>query len=71
MASIGHPLVADCTYGGRDMAGLQRQALHAFHLGFAHPVDSRRLSFYAALPTDFANALDQWGIHYNEEETGR
>jgi 23S rRNA pseudouridine1911/1915/1917 synthase len=70
MASIGHPLVADSTYGGRDMAGMQRQALHAFHLGFGHPVDSRPLSFQADLPTDFANALVQWGIHYNDLETG-
>jgi 23S rRNA pseudouridine1911/1915/1917 synthase len=71
LASIGHPLVADLTYGGRELAGMQRQALHAYHLGFEHPVDSRLLSFRAAVPTDFANALVQWGIHYNGIETGQ
>jgi 23S rRNA pseudouridine1911/1915/1917 synthase len=35
MASIGHPLVADETYGAC-AAGLQRQALHAYRLAFAH-----------------------------------
>ena len=34
MASIGHPLVGDALYGGAPAAGLTRQALHAFRLGF-------------------------------------
>jgi 23S rRNA pseudouridine1911/1915/1917 synthase len=70
MASIGHPLVADLTYGGRLSAGMQRQALHAYHLGFDHPVDARALSFHAPIPIDFAQAVNQWGIHYNAMETG-
>ena len=59
MASIGHPLVADTTYGGRALAGMQRQALHAYHLCFNHPVEARELSFYAQIPIDFAEALTQ------------
>jgi 23S rRNA pseudouridine1911/1915/1917 synthase len=70
MASIGHPLVADATYGGRPLAGMRRQALHAYHLGFDHPVDARAMAFHAPIPNDFAEALMQWGIHYNEAETG-
>jgi 23S rRNA pseudouridine1911/1915/1917 synthase len=70
MASIGHPLVADTTYGGRALAGMHRQALHAYHLGFIHPIDARALSFQAPIPIDFTEALAQWGIHYNERETG-
>jgi 23S rRNA pseudouridine1911/1915/1917 synthase len=70
MSSIGHPLVADVTYGGRPVAGMQRQALHAYHLGFDHPVESYAMSFHAPIPIDFAQALLQWGIHYNEGETG-
>ena len=37
---IGHPLVADALYGGAPALGLTRQALHAFRLRFAHPVDA-------------------------------
>ena len=38
---IGHPLVGDTLYGGAPAAGMQRQALHAFRLAFAHPVTRR------------------------------
>lgn len=71
MASIGHPLVADITYGGRELAGMQRQALHAFKLGFEHPFEARTLSVHSPLPADFSNALNQWGIPYNDGETGQ
>src|SRR5918911_2634438 len=51
MASIGHPLVGDPVYGrsgkthGKILKELQfqRQALHAAHLGFTHPVTRGRL----------------------------
>jgi 23S rRNA pseudouridine1911/1915/1917 synthase len=33
---IGAPLVADALYGGRPARGMQRQALHAAELAFAH-----------------------------------
>ncbi len=64
MASMGHPLVADHLYGGQPAAGMQRQALHACHLAFVHPVTSQPLSFAADLPDDFASALVQWGLPY-------
>ena len=54
LASVGHPLLADTTYGGRAAAGLTRQALHAVRLGFAHPVTCRAMAFEADLPVDFA-----------------
>lgn len=65
MASIGHPLVADALYGGAAAAGLQRQALHAFRLAFAHPVTGLPLEFHAPLPEDMQRALVQWGLGYN------
>ncbi len=60
MASIGHPLLGDPVYGrGRtgDRAlltrlGFQRQALHAAHLGFLHPVTGEKVSFDSPLPMD-------------------
>jgi 23S rRNA pseudouridine1911/1915/1917 synthase len=52
----GHPLVSDEVYGGRPALGMKRQALHAAHLAFNHPVTGQRLSFDAAPPADFAQA---------------
>jgi 23S rRNA pseudouridine1911/1915/1917 synthase len=59
LASQGHPLVADATYGGRPALGLSRQALHATELAFAHPADGDRRSFHAPLPADLAAAWQQ------------
>jgi len=65
MASLGHPLVADTTYGGVPAAGLTRQALHAFHLAFIHPITGQALDFSAELPADMRAALGAWGLSYN------
>ena len=59
LASRGHPLVADPVYGGAPALGLQRQALHAARLRFAHPVTGSALSFDASPPADFAAAWAQ------------
>ena len=59
LASRGHPLVADALYGGRPLLGLQRQALHAAELAFAHPHDGRPMAFAAPLPADLAPAWAQ------------
>ncbi len=56
LAARGHPLVADALYGGRPLLGLQRQALHAAELAFAHPADGRPMAFAAPLPADLAQA---------------
>ena len=56
LAARGHPLVADVLYGGRPLLGLQRQALHAAELAFAHPADGRPMDFAAPLPDDLATA---------------
>ncbi|MCX7979738.1 MAG: RluA family pseudouridine synthase [Bacteroidia bacterium] len=37
---------------------MPRQALHAYTLGFTHPITSERLTFEAPLPTDFAQTLE-------------
>ena len=56
LASRGHPLLADALYGGRPLLGLQRQALHAARLAFAHPSSGEPLQFEAPPPSDFATA---------------
>ena len=56
LQSTGHPLVADTLYGGRLALGLTRQALHATHLAFTHPMTGAALAFDAAPPADLASA---------------
>jgi 23S rRNA pseudouridine1911/1915/1917 synthase len=56
LAGRGHPLVADAVYGGPPALEMTRQALHAAHLAFAHPVSGESLSFDTAPPADFATA---------------
>jgi 23S rRNA pseudouridine1911/1915/1917 synthase len=66
LAAIGHPVVGDATYGAafrtkaerlsepaRSLANaFPRQALHAYLLGFTHPVTGKKLRFESALPPD-------------------
>ena len=59
MASRGHPLLADATYGGKPLLGLQRQALHAAELSLAHPITRLPLAFACAPPADFQQAWQQ------------
>ena len=56
MAGQGHPLVGDSLYGGRPALGMQRQALHATRLSFAHPCVDQALAFEVEPPEDFAAA---------------
>ncbi len=37
-----------------------RQALHAFSLGFEHPVTGERMYFEAPLPSDFVELIEKW-----------
>jgi 23S rRNA pseudouridine1911/1915/1917 synthase len=59
LAAQGLPLVGDRVYGGAPALGMERQALHAALLGFAHPRSGERLSFESAPPSDFAHAWRQ------------
>ncbi|MDP8215808.1 MAG: RluA family pseudouridine synthase [Candidatus Kaelpia imicola] len=65
MKHYGHPLVGDSKYGrGSDLIG--RQALHAYHIKFFHPVKNIQMSFKALLADDFKNLLSKLGIaNYN------
>ena len=65
MAFKGHPLVAVGLYGVTSLAGMQRQALHAFRLAFTHPVTGEAMEFLAPVPTDMRSALDVLGLRYN------
>lgn len=60
MAYLGHPLVADGTYGGVQALGLHRQALHAKRLAFKHPMTGADMEFLSSLPPDMEAALKQF-----------
>jgi 23S rRNA pseudouridine1911/1915/1917 synthase len=66
MASLGHPLVSDLVYGGKNVEAMARQALHATRLAFVHPVTREALVFNSGPPTDFVALLECWGLSYNE-----
>jgi 23S rRNA pseudouridine1911/1915/1917 synthase len=65
MASIGHALVGDPVYGRvrpqhrelLETLGFRRQALHAAHLGFIHPVLRHALAFHSEVPADMQELL--------------
>lgn len=74
MAHVGHPLVGDPLYagGGRYPAGasagtraaldaFRRQALHASHLQFRHPVSGEPIACRAPLPADLLALLAALG----------
>lgn len=60
MASMGHPLLGDEVYGGRNVCGkwkLQGQTLHAMNLGFLHPQTGELIEICAKLPEYFEKIL--------------
>jgi len=71
LASLGHPVAGDATYGGRRPPGcrsaearaallsLARPALHAARLSFTHPTTGARLDFEAGLPADLVEVLER------------
>jgi 23S rRNA pseudouridine1911/1915/1917 synthase len=73
LASIGHPLMGDEAYGAgfrtkagllpsgaqQALAGLGRQALHAYILSVKHPTSGENLTFRSELPADVARLHDE------------
>lgn len=62
MASIGHPLLGDYTYGAPSPEkGLEGQCLHARRLKFIHPRTGERMELEAPLPQYFQEVLARLG----------
>ena len=60
MAYIGHPLAGDDVYGpSKVITELHGQCLHAYKLGFIHPVTGEYLEFTAEPPESFARFRDK------------
>ncbi len=68
LSSIGFPIVGDPVYGvglgglkkgAEPLKGLvNRQMLHARHLGFNHPITGQAMEFDAPVPPDMARVLE-------------
>lgn len=55
LASLGHPVVGDKTYGS-SVSG-PRQMLHASYLEFIHPITNKKMKFSSKPPKDFQRIL--------------
>jgi 23S rRNA pseudouridine1911/1915/1917 synthase len=76
-ASMGHAVIGDPLYGGRNpsrrarltpratdfLRGFDRQALHAHVIGFEHPVTGGRVSLRSELPSDIKELIDTLREH--------
>ncbi len=61
VASLGHPILGDATYGGKVEAKymkMQRQALHAHRLELSHPLTGEPQVFICPLPADMEHYLE-------------
>lgn len=62
MASIGHPLLGDFTYGAPSPEkGLEGQCLHARRLRFIHPRSGEQMCLETELPEYFVDVLSRLG----------
>jgi 23S rRNA pseudouridine1911/1915/1917 synthase len=67
LTHIGHPLVGDPVYGKAPshlpealkvfLKTFQRQALHSYSLGLAHPISKEALSFICPMPEDMQSLI--------------
>ena len=74
LTSKNTPIIGDKIYGkskinqfGKDkntfnkfmiLKNFERQALHAYHLGFDHPISKKRMNFDIEIPEDFKNLIE-------------
>lgn len=63
LSSIGHPVVGDLTYGAdprlAERIGLERPFLHAWRLGFGHPVSGEWVDVVEGLPGELERVLER------------
>ncbi|MFC1592470.1 RluA family pseudouridine synthase [Candidatus Omnitrophota bacterium] len=55
LSFLGHPILGDKKYGDNSKFG--RMALHAYRLGFIHPVSNKLIDFKTEIPTEFIKAV--------------
>ena len=58
MSKHGHPIVGDKTYGvKKEEFNLKGQLLHAYKVGFVHPITGEYMEFTSELPDYFKKVL--------------
>ncbi|MBK5255395.1 MAG: RluA family pseudouridine synthase [Vicinamibacteria bacterium] len=57
LRAIGHPIMGDGVYGGKERSGASRPFLHASRLAFPHPFTAQPIDCESTPPRDFAEAL--------------
>ena len=60
MEYIGHPIVNDPVYGKRKIINNYGQILHAYYLGFNHPIIHKFLEFTKEPDKEFNEILDMF-----------
>lgn len=63
LSHSGHPLLGDDLYGG-SVSLITRQALHAHHLSFTHPISQKTIAISSPLPEDLQTLLYKLGNKY-------
>ena len=59
LRELKHPVVHDPMYGYKDdVSPINRLALHAFRLGFTHPITGRKLKFETPYPSAFLKLME-------------
>lgn len=62
LSALGFPLLGDILYGASETDLIERPALHAYSLGFTHPISGECLNFIANPPTDFMEVLKRLSV---------
>lgn len=57
LSHTGHPIIGDELYEGEAPELINRQALHAYHIEFKHPMNDEPMVIDAPYPDDIKNAL--------------
>jgi 23S rRNA pseudouridine1911/1915/1917 synthase len=83
LSDLRYPIIGDAVYGSstnrmRDIANsaikaqiklFNRQALHAAHLSFIHPLTGKRIEFNADMPQDMADLCAQLRLSVNPADS--
>ena len=79
LSDLRYPIIGDAVYGGAtnrmqnianptlkvQIKAFNRQALHAAHLSFVHPLTGKRVEFNADMPKDLADLCAQFRLSVN------
>jgi 23S rRNA pseudouridine1911/1915/1917 synthase len=65
LASLGHPVAGDPIYGHSSPIA-PRLFLHAWKLGFRHPITGEEMAFEAPLAADLGAVLDFWATQLQQ-----